>query len=117
MADALRVFAGDCTITTTGARENDLRGEVVVLLKPDNTVLVHDRDGYQPVAWLTRPDTLTYDGTSNGDFSLTATDDGSCLEITANDEYGLGRYPASRAGTPVGTCPDCDGVLTLRTVP
>ena len=112
MPDAIRVFAGDCTVTTTGSRENDLRGEVVVLLKPDNTVLVHDRDGYQPVAWLTRPESLVYDGTADGEFSLTAVDDDSRLDVTANAEYGLGRYPASRAGTPVGTCPDCDGVLT-----
>ena len=117
MADALRVFAGDCTITTMGARENDLRGEVVVLLKPDNTVLVHDRDGYQPVAWLTRPDTLTYDGTSGGTFSLTATDDGSRLDITANDEYGLGRYPASRAGHPSEPAPTAMACSPTRTVP
>jgi DNA topoisomerase-1 len=108
MTDGIRVFAGDCTITES---DREQRGDVVVLVKPDNTVLVHDRDGYQPVAWLTRPATLTYDGTTDGTFSLTATDDGSSLHVVAEDEHGLARYPASAAGTPVGSCPDCDSAL------
>jgi len=109
MTAGMRVFAGDCTVTEDGEREQ--RGDVVVLVKPDNTVLVHDRDGYQPAAWLTRPESLTYDGTTDGSFSLTATDGDSRLHIVANEEHGLARYPASNAGTPVGTCPDCDGAL------
>ncbi len=111
MTDGIRVFAGDCTTTFEGDPDREQRGEVVVLVKPDNTVLVHDRDGYQPVAWLTRPKSLTYDG-SGETFSLTATDGDSRLLVVAEDEYGLSRYPASVAGTPVGTCPNCDGALT-----
>jgi DNA topoisomerase-1 len=107
--DAIRVFAGDCTITVEG--ERDQRGDVVVVIKPDDTVLIHDRDGYQPAAWLTRPDTLSYEGTSGGTFSLTATDGDSTLRVIANEEHGLARYPASAAGVPVGDCPDCEGAL------
>lgn len=112
MTDGIRVFAGDCTTTFEGNPDREQRGEVVVLVKPDNTVLVHDRDGYQPVEWLTRPETLAYDGTIDGTFSLTASDGNSRLHVVANDEYGLARYPASVAGTPVGLCPNCDGTLT-----
>lgn len=107
--DAIRVFAGDCTITEDGEREQ--RGDVVVVIKPDDTVLIHDRDGYQPAAWLTRPETLSYEGTSGGTFSLTATDGESSLHVVANEEHGLARYPASAAGAPVGDCPDCEGAL------
>ena len=107
--DAIRVFAGDCTITEDGEREQ--RGDVVVVIKPDDTVLIHDRDGYQPAAWLTRPETLSYEGTSGGTFSLTATDGESSLGVVANEEHGLARYPASAAGVPVGDCPDCEGAL------
>ena len=109
MTDAIRVFAGDCIITEDG--ERDQRGDVVVLVKPDDTVLVHDRDGYQPAAWLTRPETLGYEGTSGGTFSLTATDGESSLHVVANEEHGLARYPASAAGVSVGDCPDCEGAL------
>ncbi|WP_049997787.1 endonuclease NucS domain-containing protein [Halococcus sediminicola] len=107
--DAIRVFAGDCTVTEDG--ECDQRGDVVVVIKPDDTVLIHDRDGYQPAAWLTRPETLSYEGTSSGTFSLTATDGESSLDVVANEEHGLARYPASVAGAPVGDCPDCEGAL------
>ena len=111
MSDGIRVFAGDCTTTFEGDPPREQRGEVVVVIKPDDTVLVHDRDGYQPVAWLTRPETLTYDGTSSGEFSLVAIDGESRLRVVANERYGLARYPASAAGEPVGTCPDCAGAL------
>ena len=59
MPDSIRVFAGECTTTFEGDRTRTQRGRVVVVIKPDRTTLVHDADGYQPVAWLTRPDALT----------------------------------------------------------
>ena len=63
----IRVFAGDCTITFEGDRDRTQRGRVVVVVKPDRTTLVHDADGYQPVAWLTRPDSLTVEaGVASG---------------------------------------------------
>jgi DNA topoisomerase-1 len=111
MSDAIRVFAGDCTTTFEGNRGREQRGDVVVVIKPDDTVLVHDRGGYRPVAWLTRPETLAYNGTSGETFSLTARDGDSELRVRAHESHGLARYPASEAGTPVGTCPDCEGAL------
>ena len=59
MPETIRVFAGDCTTTFEGERTRTQRGRVAVVIKPDRTTLVHDADGYQPVAWLTRPDALT----------------------------------------------------------
>jgi DNA topoisomerase-1 len=56
---SIRVFAGECTTEFAGGRERTRRGRVVVLIKPDRTVLVHDAAGYQPVAWLTRADSLS----------------------------------------------------------
>ncbi|HET7323493.1 MAG TPA: DUF91 domain-containing protein [Halococcus sp.] len=114
MSDGIYVFAGDCTTTFEGNPDRTQRGDVVVLVKPDNTVLVHDRDGYQPVAWLTRPETLAYEGGTD-DFSLTASDGDSRLRVVANDEYGFGHYPASTAGAPVGICPACAGALVHAT--
>ena len=99
---AIRVLAGDCTVLTGEARH---RGDVVVVIKPDNTVLVHDADGYQPVAWLTRADAVSC--TSNGGFSVIAVAGEKRLQIEAVAEYGFGQYPASSAGIPVGDCPDC----------
>jgi DNA topoisomerase-1 len=116
MTDQLRLFAGDCTTVFRGARDRTQRGRVVVLVKPDRTVLVHDADGYQPVAWLTRPDALTVeaedagDGT-NGGFGLTARAGDQTLRIHSHRPFGTARYPVGPAGVPVGRCPDCAGAL------
>jgi DNA topoisomerase-1 len=117
-----RVFAGECTTRYerggegTATRERTRRGHVVVLVKPDRTVLVHDADGYQPVAWLTRPDSLTIededgDGDGDGGFGLTARTGEETLRVVSHAVAGRATYPVSAAGVPVGTCPDCGGSL------
>ena len=108
--DAIRTFAGECTASFEGTRERTQRGHVVVVVKPDRTVLVHDADGYQPVAWLTRPDSLTVEEDAGG-FGLTARTDEQCLRVICHRLAGRAEYPASAAGVPVGDCPDCGGAL------
>jgi len=104
MHDELRVVAGDCTTTFDGSSEREHRGDVVAVLKPDGTVLVHDADGYQPVAWLTRAEHVQFvDGV------LDASDGDQRLRVEVHEEHGSARHPVSRAGVPVGDCPDCDG--------
>jgi DNA topoisomerase-1 len=94
-----RVIAGDCTAEFEGSRSRTQRGHVVCLVKPDDTVLVHDADGYQPVAWLTRPEELTV-GTDPS--TVTARDGDQRLEVRLHREHGRADYPASPAGVPVG---------------
>ncbi|WP_226011679.1 topoisomerase DNA-binding C4 zinc finger domain-containing protein [Halomicrobium salinisoli] len=106
MHDGTHVLAGECTMVFDGSREREQRGDVVVLVKPDNTVLVHDADGYQPVAWLTRADSVTVESGT-----VVARDGDELLRVVTHDEHGRGRYPASVAGVPVGDCPDCRGTL------
>ncbi|MFB6164420.1 MAG: DUF91 domain-containing protein [Haloarculaceae archaeon] len=106
MHDGTRVLAGECTTTFEGTREREQRGDVLVVCKPDNTVLVHDAEGYQPVAWLTRAESVTL-----ADGTLTATDGDQRLRVETHAEYGSASYPTSAAGVPVGACPDCDGSL------
>ncbi|AGN02193.1 hypothetical protein L593_11240 [Salinarchaeum sp. Harcht-Bsk1] len=64
--DAIRVLSGDCTVVADGDRREERRGNVCVVIKPDNTVLVHDADGYQPVAWLTRAEAVSCSRASEG---------------------------------------------------
>lgn len=109
-SEAIEVLAGDCTVQYEGNETREERGAVVVIAKPDNTVLVHDRDGYGPVAWLTRADALTWSNASNGP-TVEASKDGQRLTVTCHDEYGSGRYWTSRAGKHTGMCPNCDGPL------
>jgi len=138
--DAIRVLAGDCTVRYDGDTREEHRGLVTVVVKPDNTVLVHDADGYQPVAWLTRAEAVTCsrsgrredggNGTNGGGaaaetitgtqsvageagaaFTVDASDGDQRLRVTAHTEDGYATYPATRAGHPVGTCPDCEGTL------
>ncbi|MFB6082619.1 MAG: DUF91 domain-containing protein [Halorientalis sp.] len=104
MHGATRVLAGECTVVDGDERER--RGEVVVVCKPDDTVLVHDAEGYQPVAWLTRPETLTVAAGV-----LTATDGDRFLRVEVHEEYADEDHPVSTAGIPVGDCPDCNGRL------
>ena len=113
--DATRVFAGECTTTFEGSRERTLRGHTVVVVKPDKTVLVHDADGYQPVAWLTRADAVTIE-TSDGDgFGVTARTDDRTLRVVSHAVAGEARYPTSVAGVPVGEHPETGGALVRTT--
>ena len=107
--NTIRVLAGDCTVIDDGTGREEYRGHVTTIVKPDNTVLVHDVDGYQPVAWITRADTVSTD--RDDDFTLVATKDVRTLRVAAHDQEEFTSYRASRAGTPVGHCPDCDGTL------
>ena len=108
MTEMIAVRAGECTSTFDGnrVRAHEQRGRMVVLIKPDNTVLVHDADGYQPVAWLTRAESVTVDGDR-----IEARDGDQHLRVTVHDEFASGRYPASAAGKPVGDCPSCESAL------
>ncbi|THE66636.1 DUF91 domain-containing protein [Salinadaptatus halalkaliphilus] len=107
--DAIRVLAGDCTVIAEGQDRSEYRGRVTTLVKPDNTVLVHDIDGYQPVAWLTRADSVSSDRAN--DFTLVAKKDTQTVRIAAHDQDGFAHYPSSQAGEPIGDCPDCGGAL------
>ncbi|AEH35775.1 endonuclease NucS domain-containing protein [Halopiger xanaduensis] len=107
--DAIRVLAGDCTVITEGTEREEYRGRMTTVVKPDNTVLVHDSDGYQPVAWLTRADSVSSDR-SDG-FTLVAKKDAQTLRIAAHEQDGFAHYPVSAAGPRIGTCPDCSGAL------
>ncbi|MHB9287246.1 DUF91 domain-containing protein [Halobacteriales archaeon Cl-PHB] len=107
MAARTHVIAGRCTTSFEDNGETTVqRGDVVVVCKPDDTVLVHDARGYQPVAWLTRADGLAVEADA-----ITAWDGDQRLEVTVHDRYGGGQYPTGAAGLPVGECPDCDATL------
>lgn len=106
MPEQVHVIAGRCSTNYDGSRETTQHGHVLVVVKPDNTVLVHDADGYQPVAWLTRPDNVTVT-----DERVTATDGDQRLEVRLQDVHARTQYAASEAGVPVGTCPDCESRL------
>ncbi len=110
MPERLRVLAGDCQVTERGDRTRTHRGRVVVLIKPDDTTLVHDADGYQPVAWLTRPDSVVVEGDGAG-FSVTARDGARRLRIVTDSATASRALPITEAGVQVGTCPDDGGVL------
>jgi len=106
---SIRVLAGECTTIYDGDEREEHRGHVAVVVKPDNTVLVHDADGYQPVAWLTRADAVSC--ARDGGFSLTAQSGDERLRVVGHTEDGYGSYPATEAGRPIGECPDCERTL------
>ncbi len=108
MPETIRVLAGDCTtVYDDGTERQEHRGRVLVVVKPDGTVLVHDATGYQPVAWLTRAEGVS----CRGEFAVTASDGDQRLHVAVHDEDGFARLPVSPAGIPVGDCQDCDGPL------
>ncbi|WP_280537586.1 topoisomerase DNA-binding C4 zinc finger domain-containing protein [Halopenitus sp. POP-27] len=110
MPSRLRVLAGDCTTTLSGTRERTQRGRVVVVVKPDNTTLVHDADGYQPIEWLTRPDSVAIETDAAG-FTVTARDGDRTLRVITHEREAGIEVPVTEAGLPVGTCPDCASAL------
>mgnify|MGYP000314763648 CR=1 FL=1 len=105
MAETIRVIAGRCTVRHEADQQSETEGDVVVLVKPDNTVLVHDADGYRPAGWLTRADSVQL-SLSEGEFDLRAKSDGERLRVTGDDP-AVAEFPATAAGQTVGTCPDC----------
>ena len=107
MADAIHVIAGRCTTDYRGSsRDQRHRGDVLVVCKPDDTVLVHDATGYQPVAWLTRPAALDRSADD-----VIALDGDERLHVTVHETYEQASVPVSAAGVPVGACPDCAASL------
>lgn len=103
-----RVIAGDCLVELAGDVDDTVRGHVLVIIKPDDTVLVHDLDGFQPVAWLTRADTVRY----NADQAvLTAVDGDQWLRVGVEHPTFDRRVAGSVAGTPIGSCPECVNTL------
>ena len=103
----IRTIAGDCLVRFDGRRERTVRGRILAITKPDNTVLVHDIDGYQPVAWLTRPESLSI---TRDPLWLLASDGDETLRIEAIGDVSVVEHETSEAGTPVGTC-RCGGEL------
>ena len=113
MSDSIQLFAGDCTVSFENGDRTEHRGHCVVVVKPDDTVLVHDADGYQPVEWLTRAALVSH--TTDDGLDLTARDGDSVLRVRSHHLHLSGSYPIADAGTPVGRCPDCDGALVRTT--
>lgn len=105
MQDAIRVIAGRCTVHHEADEQTALVGIVVVVLKPDNTVLVHDVAGYRPAGWLTRADSVQV-SLSEGQFELRAQSGDERLQVTGKDP-AVAEFPVSVAGPAVGTCPSC----------
>lgn len=102
-----RTIAGDCLVRSDGVRERRIRGHVLAIVKPDDTVLVHDVDGYQPVAWLTRPESLSI--TEDPPW-LVAIDGDEMLQVEAVGDVTVTEHDTTPAGIPVGSC-RCGGTL------
>lgn len=112
MTETVHVYAGECTISQHADGDTThQRGRVVVVHKPDGTVLVHDSQGYQPVAWLTRANAVHREQGEDGSFALVAVKDHERLRVEGHGRGDRASYDATPAGVPVGTCPDCAGSL------
>ena len=110
--ETVRVLAGDCTVRfeTAGEPPREERGAVLAVVKPDHTVLVHDRDGYRPAAWLTRAQAVTT-RTSGAGAVIDAVDGDRRLVVTCHDDGRIANYPVTGVGAPAGDCPACEGPL------
>lgn len=105
------MFAGDSEVSyESNAETVTQRGVVVTLVKPDGTVLVHDADGYQPAAWLTRADTVQFSRDGRRATLLAGSGDAR-LRVETSDLLGSVHYAVSPAGPALGACPDCGGSL------
>ena len=110
MEETITILAGDCTIVDDGPERGTIRGRVVTVVKPDNTVLVHDVSGYQPVAWLTRADTVRTADRDGELPALVARKDGRELRVSPHAVREF-EWEASPAGPRIGVCPDCASAL------
>ena len=106
--DRFHIVAGDCRVETHGSADSTVRGQIITVVKPDNTILVHDIEGYKPVAWLTRAESVTVDSETG---VITAADGDDWLTVTIERSILDRELPGSSSGTPMSTCPDCNGQL------
>ena len=104
------LVAGEARVEITGSVDRVYRGQVIALVKPDGTVLVHDVSGYKPIAWITRAESVRSDSNAG---VLTAVDGNKWLRVEIERGHVDERIPGSAAGEPVGTCPRCEGRLVL----
>lgn len=102
-----RTVTGDCLVRFDGPCSRRLRGQILAIVKPDNTVLVHDDTGYQPVAWLTRPERLSI---TEDPLWILAEDGTQTLRIEAVGTVRIDEHQTSVVGDPIGECP-CGGTL------
>lgn len=58
MSDEGNIVAGECT-TELPDNTPTFSGGVVVLVKPDHSILVHDADGFLTIAWCSHTPSLT----------------------------------------------------------
>ena len=109
MQDAIRVIAGRCTVRHEADEHTETEGDVVAVVKPDNTVLVHDASGYRPAGWLTRADSVQL-SMSDTEFDLRARTGEERLLVSGSDP-AVAEFPVTTAGPAVGTCPACNGSM------
>lgn len=109
---SIQVLAGDCSIRFEAGDDppREERGSVLAIVKPDGTVLVHDRTGYRPAAWLTRADAVSVRTTGDGP-RIDAVDGDRRLVISGHADQEVARHPVSGVGPPAGPCPECTGPL------
>ncbi len=106
--DAFSVIAGDCRIELDVEEHHTYRGQVLIVIKPDDTVLVHDVDGYQPVAWITRAERVVIDDELG---TVTAVDGDRWLQIQVISSLVNRQLPGTVVGIPIADCPSCGGRL------
>lgn len=99
------------TVPSSTATAKNTAARVTAVVKPGNTVLVHDSEGYQPVAWLTRADGVSTTSGPPEELTLVTHKGETTLRLAAHDRDGFGQYPVSTAETPIKRCPDCGGAL------
>ncbi len=106
MTDQIRVYAGECTAEYDGPVDRTACGHVVALVKPDDTVLVHDRGGYSPAVWLTRATSVDID--HDGQPRITAVDGDQRLTVRFHHLDERGAYSVGIAGITVGPSDTAD---------
>lgn len=78
-----------CSVEYEGRAESTIeKGDRVILIKPDGTVLVHGDENYQPINWQSPGAEVTADLDENNNLVILA-EDSEYLEITCYDVYGL----------------------------
>lgn len=111
MTEGIQVFSGECTTEFEGTVDQTRCGTLLVIVKPDNTVLVHDAVGYQPTAWLTRPEATTVDR-ERGIIEAQEGDQRLCVRFHSLDCET--RATGSLAGIPVGTTERGETLIRAR---
>lgn len=105
-AGKMIILCCHCSILYNGSVESNVKSAVrTIMIKPDNTLLVHSFKNYKPINWQTSNSEITIELNQNNELVITSINGGDKLVVTCYEIHKSIHYepPENDSKTIVGT--------------